>query len=88
MDLERYPTENYLLWCRANPDVSDKIGAYADHLYCDTDFQYDFLGDWAHDYVDTPQERIALWEAVKEKESSFTVACDRLIQQAKEVYGI
>jgi len=79
MDLERYPSEKYKLWCRDNQDIQDKIGAYADHLYCDADFQYDFLADWSFEFSEDDAQRIILFRVIKDRESNFTTTCDKLI---------
>lgn len=84
MDLERYPNERYKLWCRDHRDVRDKIGAYADYLYCDANFQQDFLGDWTYEFSDDDAKRIELFEAIKQAEHNFTTACDRLINEIKK----
>ena len=58
---ERDPTEEFTAWCKANPTVRDKIGAYADHLFNDPGFN-SMMADWIYDYAEDEKEQIAICE--------------------------
>ena len=85
-DMPSCPSTDWEDWVASHQDVRDKVGAYADYLFCSKDFVKDLIGDRSFDIArgDRVQQN-AILAKVKEVAPSqaFKDACDELLELNK-----